>query len=178
MLTTDQVQAIVDITTVDNFDTNMKEIYNNAKVTYSSFVARCQKYQDKLSLNSPTPTDDDAEDYQYEFYLLIREVIETEDPVRYKIYMDILNLFFLKYKDDAYSPKYIKRIKILELNNIKDHVFFGNMVTIFSSLCDKSNTQDPGFKKLLDRDYIRLSDVYRENLINYYKDRNNAKITD
>lgn len=179
MLTIEEVSAIVSSCTPESFKSDMENIYKNGPLTYQVLVARLQKYQDHLSVDKPLLRDDVAKKYQIEFYLLIREILEEDDEVRYKLSLDLLNLFFFIYKEDAYLPRYINRYDILEFRNKKHQKSFDNFVTILSTLCDKDNRSKLvgtfPFDELLDRDYIYLNDIQIQNLITYYKGATRGK---
>lgn len=176
MLTEKQILDIVRNMTLESFDNDIKNISINSSVLYYPLlISRLNKYQKVLSIKSNIPLKEEIDHLQYDLYNVIREILMLKYSTKYRICLYIINAFFNKYQDDAFSHTMISRYNILKYENEKHQKTFYNLTYLFSIFCKEENKSSlvisALFPKLLDRNNIYFTDKATDNLYMFYKER-------
>lgn len=156
----------------DNFKEKINNFLTQCPLYYKILVLRLEKFQNRLSLDAPIIKDEKIIKYNLDLYYLLREVLECQDLEKYKLSMDLINLYFYQYRNDAYSYKVLKRNNIKKWYDRKDNHSYRVFCKILSFLSDRTHTLDDiDVERYLDRNFVYISNRAIDNIINYYRNR-------
>lgn len=167
------ITEIIENTNDDNFDSNIEEILSVSGIYIRTVIYRLQRYINRLKLSNPRLDYDKALPYNIELYTTMWEIINLTNTDRYKDAMDILHLYFYRYREDAYKPMWILRYPLPKQKFTRKQIYtFKSLIEIFNYMSIKDNSiSGLDIKRLLKKDFIILSDIVVDNLLAYYRNR-------
>lgn len=156
----------------DNFKEKIDNFLNQCPLYYTLLVLRLENYQKRLSLDAPMLSTEKIVKCNQELYYLLQEVLECKDLTKYKLSMDLVHIYFYRYRKDAYDYRVLKRNNVKQWYSRKHNHSYRVFCKILSFMSDRTHTlDDMDIERYLDRNFVYISSEAIENLINYYRNR-------
>lgn len=144
-----------------------------SNTVYSALAKNLKSYQEKMGNKAPVPTNIDGAGYNYNLYVWLLAVINTELYSEFKIKFDIINLCFQAYANDAYSEFKLFRFSLDWKFGKDKYNTYQKLAILICILCDKTKRKEELKKispnKALTLDGTKFTELAIQNVKRYYE---------
>lgn len=173
--------TIVDIKNIltqypNDLDTAFSEIIKT-QTLFGNLLIKLNAYYDVAKLSKPISLYKTLELRTIDLYHTLTNLVWDVDDLNpdvdtFNLQLDLLTMYFNKYKDDGISYDAINRISLKYKFPDRDLKLFNSLLYILDKLSDtttrKQNLQNIDFDSLLCRDTTRIGSTEQRLLIEYF----------
>jgi len=140
LLTADEIAKLINNNKVSAIET-LNIILAKGAFEYRALAAKLLSYANDMSKSAPMTDPKTAVGKNYDLFIALRAVINTQNYQIFKIKMDIVNLVFKEFKSDAYADEMLSRFTTDWRWDSDSLEAYLNIAILIAALCDITTRQ-------------------------------------
>lgn len=169
--TYEEIQAVLHDPEISVKD-SLEMIANSDLTVMRMLVVRLLDYNAKMGPNAPIPTDKEGAKNNFDLYTALKNILKTEDDQAHLLGMDIINIFFKEYSNEAFNEISLARFDNAWTKSPTALKSYQYLVTVIAVLADKGTRKDlistMDINKFRNDKVMDFSAKEVDRLVNYY----------
>lgn len=169
--TFEEIQAVLHDPEISVKD-SLEMIANSDLTVMRMLVVRLLDYNAKMGPNAPIPTDKEGAKNNFDLYTALKNILKTEDEEAHMLGMDIINIFFKEYSNEAFNEVSLARFDNAWTKSPTALKSYQYLVTVIAVLADKGTRKDListiDINKFRNDKVMDFSAKEVDRLVNYY----------
>lgn len=169
--TFEEIQAVLYDPEISVKD-SLEMIANSDLTVMRMLVVRLLDYNAKMGPNAPIPTDKEGAKNNFDLYTALKNILKTEDEEAHMLGMDIINIFFIEYSNEAFNEVSLARFDNAWTKSPTALKSYQYLVTVIAVLAYKGTRKDListiDINKFRNDKVMDFSAKEVDRLVNYY----------